>query len=103
MKATLEIPDELYRMVKARSALEGRSLRSVAIELFQEWLQRHSDSSPPHADVPPSELREFPWLAISQKYRKPGISHDMDDIRNSVYRARAAEAEAPYPKEKPVA
>lgn len=102
MKATLEIPDELYRMVKARSALEGRSLRSVAIELFRQWVQRDSDFSPTHADASPSELKEFPWLAISQQYRKPGISHDMDDIRDSVYHARAAEAEALYPKEKPV-
>lgn len=37
MKATLEIPDDLYAMVKARAALEGRTLRSVAIELFSEW------------------------------------------------------------------
>ena len=38
MKATLEIPDELYAMVKARAALEGRTLRSVAIELFGQWV-----------------------------------------------------------------
>lgn len=37
MKATLEIPDELYALVKARAALEGRTLRSVAIELFAQW------------------------------------------------------------------
>jgi hypothetical protein len=38
MKATIDIPDDLYRMVKARSALEGRPIRAVAIELFQRWL-----------------------------------------------------------------
>lgn len=42
MKATLEIPDELYALVKARAALEGRTLRSVAIELFAEWTASRS-------------------------------------------------------------
>lgn len=38
MKATIDIPDELYRRVKAKSALEGRPIRAVAVELFQRWL-----------------------------------------------------------------
>lgn len=38
MKATIEIPDELYRRVKARSALLGRSVREVTTELYQRWL-----------------------------------------------------------------
>ena len=40
MKATIEIPDELYRQVKARSALEGRAIREVTIELYQAWLRQ---------------------------------------------------------------
>lgn len=38
MKATIDIPDPLYRQVKARAALEGRPIRDVAIELFTEWI-----------------------------------------------------------------
>lgn len=38
MKATIEIPDALYRRVKARSPLEGRSVRDVTIGLFDGWL-----------------------------------------------------------------
>lgn len=38
MKATIEIPDTLYRQVKARSALEGRAIREVTIELYEHWL-----------------------------------------------------------------
>lgn len=38
MKATIDIPDTLYRQVKARSAMEGRSVRDVTIELFRGWL-----------------------------------------------------------------
>ena len=38
MKATINIPDDLYRKVKAKSALEGRPVREVAIELFRGWV-----------------------------------------------------------------
>ena len=39
MKVTIKLPDDLYRKVKARSALEGRSVRAAAVELFQRWLK----------------------------------------------------------------
>ncbi len=38
MKATIEIPDALYRQIKARSALDGRSVREVTIEAYRHWL-----------------------------------------------------------------
>jgi hypothetical protein len=38
MKATIDVPDGLYRRVKARSALEGRSVRDVTVVLFERWL-----------------------------------------------------------------
>jgi hypothetical protein len=38
MKVTIDIPDSLYRQVKTRSAMEGRSVRDVTIELFRGWL-----------------------------------------------------------------
>ena len=47
MKATVDIPDELYRRVKARSALEGRSVRDVTVLLFERWL----DESPGLAEA----------------------------------------------------
>ncbi len=99
MKATLDIPDNLYRSVKARSALEGRTLRAIAIELFQNWLQ-----APPTPlrteknDPAPEELAKYPWLAISKKYVKPGVSHDMEDIRESIARGWAAEAAEKLPR-----
>lgn len=93
MKATLEIPDDLYRSVKARSALEGRTMRAVAIELFQNWLQGAPGTPPSVKDAPsPEELSQFPWLAIAQKYAKPGISSEMDDIRESIARGWVADA-----------
>src|SRR5688572_23112878 len=44
MKATIDIPDDLYQRVKAKSALEGRPVRVVAIDLFQCWLDQ--DTAP---------------------------------------------------------
>lgn len=38
MKATIDIPDDLYRRVKARAAMLGRPIREVTIELFWRWL-----------------------------------------------------------------
>lgn len=93
MKATFDIPDNLYRSVKARSALEGRPLRSIAIELFQNWLQAPPTPQQAENNEPTSEeLAKYPWLAISKKYVKPGVSHDMEDIRKSIVRGWAAES-----------
>ncbi len=89
MKATLEIPDDLYRRVKARSALEGRPLRSVAVQLFQNWL--NDEPSPPvvsvialSADRKPTRFDKAPWLAITKPYLKSEMSHDMDEIRATI-------------------
>lgn len=49
MKATIEIPDELHRKVKAKSALEGRPIREVAVELFTRWV---GESPDPVREVP---------------------------------------------------
>lgn len=39
MKATIDIPDDLYRRLKAKTALKGRAVRDVAIELIRNWVQ----------------------------------------------------------------
>lgn len=43
MKATIEIPDAIYRRIKARSALDGRSVRDVTVELYERWLAESAD------------------------------------------------------------
>ncbi|NJL18751.1 MAG: hypothetical protein HC901_00015 [Bdellovibrionaceae bacterium] len=43
MKATIDIPDDLYRRVKAKTALKGRSVRDVTIELFQKWVDEEQE------------------------------------------------------------
>ncbi len=44
MKTTIDLPDDLYRKVKAKSALQGRAVREVTIELYRQWLDRGSES-----------------------------------------------------------
>jgi hypothetical protein len=38
MKATIDLPDDLYRRAKARAALMGLTVREVTIELYRQWL-----------------------------------------------------------------
>jgi len=93
MKATLNIPDDLYRRVKARSALEGRPIRSVAVELFRSWLDAPATPGvePAPSELTEAELNAAPWLAISRRYVRPGMSHDMDDIRAAIAAGWGAE------------
>ena len=39
MRTTFDLPDELMRHLKARAALEGRSLRDLALELIERGLR----------------------------------------------------------------
>lgn len=59
MKATINIPDDLYRRVKAEAALRGLTIREVTTRLYQRWLSedepRLDESS--QADWPHSWLR----------------------------------------------
>ena len=38
MKTTLDLSDDLYAVVKAKAALEGRTLRSIVEELLLGWV-----------------------------------------------------------------
>ncbi|MER3456854.1 MAG: hypothetical protein C4303_04935 [candidate division GAL15 bacterium] len=40
-KTTLDIPEGLYRRVKAKGALLGKHVREVTIELYRRWLAEH--------------------------------------------------------------
>lgn len=79
MKATFSIPDELYREVKARSALEGRPVRELVITLFRQWLGHTVNDSETDSDhwehfEPP--LRRLVHKTVS--------SHSMESIRESI-------------------
>lgn len=82
MKATFEIPDELYREVKAETAREGRTVRDVTITLFQQWLRekRQIPAAPAPVD----------WLSfqapLSHLVSEQGGDHGTDAMRESITR-----------------
>jgi plasmid stability protein len=69
MKATLDLPDDLYREVKARAAREGGTVREVAVRLFTHWLERE--------DAPGSSLPAVDWLQ-----QRPPLGHLLDPTVN---------------------
>jgi len=54
MKTSIDLPDDLYRRVQSKSALEGLAVREVATALFAAWVDGRI------ADVPakPAERGE---------------------------------------------
>ena len=54
MKATIDIPDDLYRQVKSEAALRGLTIREVTTQLYRHWLSEDEGA----------EIREAPkaWL-----------------------------------------
>jgi hypothetical protein len=76
MKATIDVPDALYRQVKARSALEGRSIREVTVELFERWLaEAPSPTTIGDADRPAAASAWMErWAAIGGRVAVSGAS-----------------------------
>ncbi len=97
MKATMEIPDDLYRQVKAKSALEGRPVRAVAVELFRRYvgLDKSSQQEPGGRD--PGIRRQIDgepvpeWFGSLRKSAREVKQHDMEAVRESIARGITAE------------
>jgi Arc/MetJ-type ribon-helix-helix transcriptional regulator len=47
MRTTVELPDDLFRQVKARAALQGRSLKELIAEGLRLLLQTPKDAQAP--------------------------------------------------------
>jgi len=108
VKATVDIPDELYRQVKAKSALEGRPVREVTVELFEGYVGRVKAVSTVPAKRQDGALLADgkpapPWFGLARKYARKLEVHDMDAVRESIGRGWAqevAESEAGLRKTK---
>ncbi|MBM3762979.1 MAG: antitoxin [Acidobacteria bacterium] len=61
MKTTLEIPDELYRAIKAKAAMEGRPVTQLVVEALRVAM--------PSAEQPVRRV-QFPIIKSSRKGRK---------------------------------
>ncbi len=97
MKATFDIPSDLYRRVKAKSAMEGKPIRTIAIQLFQGWLE---GSAPPEKKMQepltPPDIQKAPWLSITRPFVEGKRDHDLNAVRQSAHRALLAEDPARY-------
>lgn len=91
MKATIDIPEDLYRQVKAKSALEGRAVREVAISLFRSWVAT-SDLAGTGVDHSPAKntpLPPPPWFGSLRKYAPNARGrYDLETVRQSIVRGR---------------
>lgn len=85
----MEIPDELYRQVKAKSALEGRSVREVAVELFRRYVGwSEAEVHPPESEEP-AAVDGVPvpeWFGRFRRASNEVERHDLDAIRESIGR-----------------
>ncbi len=64
MKTTIDIPDELYRKVKAKSAVQGRRVRDVTVELFQHWIEGKPDK---RAEPGSAQAWLDDWLKLGER------------------------------------
>jgi hypothetical protein len=82
MKATIDVPDDLYRRVKAKTALQGRAVREVTIELFQRWVNEPEPK--PENDLQKNQrwLDEFLALAVSSEREGPTGREILEEGRN---------------------
>jgi hypothetical protein len=94
MRTSFDLDDDLFRQLKATAALRGVSMRELITRAILRELSANPTGEkaaplpePPTSDAPPATPR--PWLgALSEYADRPGISHDLDDIRASVADAR---------------
>ena len=94
MKTTLDVPDDLYRAVKARSAMDGLSVRSVTLMLYGDWLARPDRTPGPDAAPARAAKKPLPtWFGLGRGdvRRNADGPHDMESIRAAVARGIAAE------------
>jgi hypothetical protein len=109
MKATIDVPDELYRRVKAKSALEGRAVREVAVALFRRYVGEGRITPAPGPDRPPKRAARrddtraarldrdaYPaWFGAAREHMLEAVAdHSLEAIRDSIERGWAEDVAA---------
>ena len=93
MRTTIDIPDVLYRSMKARCAAMGTTMRHVTIALDGDWMQGPEQlprvkTEYVLADAPKPQKTDakslIPFLGIARKGANLNVSHDMASIRRSI-------------------
>ena len=90
MRTTIDIPDELYRSLKARAALNGRPVREVVTQLIVRGLRaaplaepaRDRRREPPPIAIPPGGV-PVPALSHAEKARAEEIEDEAKHARSA--------------------
>ena len=85
MKTTIDIPNDIYRRVKAKTAMQSRTIREITVSLYLGWITSQEavvETSSPDVTATPN------WFASAKSYAKKVSSHDMDSIRTSIAAGR---------------
>jgi len=98
MKATIEIPDDLYRRVKAKSAIEGQPVREVVMHLFHGWLGETGEVPIGKAGLVQGQPAPA-WFGAARKYARGVKRHDLASVRRSIARGRLQASQSPEPGE----
>ena len=62
MRTTIDIPDALFREIKAQAALEGRSLKELVLNGLRLVLRGET--------APPTAAAQFPLIASNDAHRR---------------------------------
>jgi hypothetical protein len=90
MRTTIDIPDELYRTLKARAALNGRPVREVVTQFIDQGLRaaplaepaQHRRREPPPTAIPPSGT-PIPALSHAEMARAEEIADETKHARSA--------------------
>ena len=81
MRTSLDLPDPLFRHLKARAALEGRTLRDLVVSLVERGLAAPPLASPQGPDVssvPPSVRLGAPMALTPDQLSNAALSELLD-------------------------
>lgn len=72
MRTTIDLPDGLFRRVKARAALDGMTLKELITRLVEQGMRRSTSSAPSSQERTRSEL---PVVRAATGRPLPDLSH----------------------------
>jgi hypothetical protein len=91
MRTTIDLPDETFRQLKARAALNGLKLKDLVTQLVERGLTTHQwpaaageSSAMGAASNAVTRFDNAPWLETTRRYVKPDMTHDLHDIHAAV-------------------
>ncbi len=80
MRTSLDIPDELFRHLKARAALDGSSLRDLVLSLIERGMAAAPAPVPDAAPVALPSIRLGAPLALRKKaLSNAGLSEMLEE------------------------